>query len=148
MSNDQVGLGAAVIFWRRRWLMTGVAALLLAISLPWALQRELAREVLVRVPRVNRLPVSSAAEITAEVRMVIAPGIGCGPNEAAALGVGEVGGIVRLTQTVAPDADATRIAELDARLAVIAAALEGSLAERFAAEVERLDVEIAAFEDF
>jgi hypothetical protein len=145
-SNDQVGLGVAVILWRRRWLAIGVAALTLAVLLPWALQRESAREVLVRVPRVNRAPVATSAEIAAEVRMVIAPGIGCGPNEAAAFGVEEVGGIVRLTQPFAPDDEALAIAALDKRLVAVAAGLDAALATRLAAEVERIDVEIAAFE--
>ncbi|MGA1393206.1 MAG: hypothetical protein ACO38W_08635 [Phycisphaerales bacterium] len=144
--NDQIGLGVAVILWRRRWLVILAATLMLAALLPWALQRESAREALVRIPRINRSPVASAAEITAEVRLVIAPAVGCLPNEAAAFGVEEAGGIVRLTQPFAPDDEWWVIAALDKRLVAVAAGLDAALATRLAAEVERIDVEIAAFE--
>jgi hypothetical protein len=144
--NDQIGLGVAVILWRRRWLVILAATLMLAALLPWALQRESAREALVRIPRINRSPVASAAEIAAEVRLVIAPAVGCLPNEAAAFGVEEAGGIVRLTQPFAPDDEASAIAALDERLVAVAANLDAALATRLAADIERIDVEIAAFE--
>jgi hypothetical protein len=144
--NDQIGLGVAVILWRRRWLVILAATLMLAALLPWALQRESAREALVRIPRINRSPVASAAEITAEVRLVIAPAVGCLPNEAAAFGVEEAGGIVRLTQPFAPDDEWWVIAALDERLVAVATYLDAALATRLAADIERIDVEIAAFE--
>jgi hypothetical protein len=144
--NDQIGLGVAVILWRRRWLVILAVTLMLAALLPWALQRESAREALVRIPRINRSPVASAAEIAAEVRLVIAPAVGCLPNEAAAFGVEEAGGIVRLTQPFAPDDEASAIAALDERLVAVAANLDAALATRLAADIERIDVEIAAFE--
>lgn len=145
-SNEQPGLGVAVILWRRRWLAIGVAALVVAVLLPWGLERSKSREILVRIPRIDRAPVASAVEITAEVRMAIAPELGCLPAEAAALGVEEAGGLVRLSQAVPSDADPTVVAELDERLRAIAESLDVDLSRRLAKSVERLDVEILAFE--
>lgn len=145
-SNDQAGLGVAVILWRRRWLAIGVAVLIVAVALPWGLERSRSREILVRIPRIDRAPVASAVEITAEVRMAIAPELGCSPAEAAALGVEEAGGLAKLTQAIPPDADAGEVAELDERLQGMAGMLDRMLSSRLAKAIERLDVEILAFE--
>lgn len=145
-SNEQSGLGVAVILWRRRWLAIGVAVLIVAVTLPWGLERSRSREILVRIPRIDRGLVASAVEITAEVRMAIAPALGCSPAEAASFGVEESGGLARLTQSIPSDADDARVAELDERLRQVATRLDEVLSIRLARAIERLDVEILAFE--
>ena len=145
-SNEQLGLGVAVILWRRRWLAIVVAALVVAVMLPWGLERSRSREILIRIPRIDRAVVATPAEIMAEVRMVIAPAVGCLPAESASFGVEEAGGLARLTQPIPSDADPTAVAEFDERLRAIAEALDADLSRRLAKAVERLDVEILAFE--
>lgn len=145
-SNEQPGLGVAVILWRRRWLALVVTGLVVAVLLPWGLERSRSREILVRIPRIDRTPVATAVEITAEVRMAIAPALGCSPAEAASFGVEEAGGLAKLTQAIPPDADAGELAELDERLQAMAGMLDTMLSSRLAKAIERLDVEILAFE--
>ena len=145
-SNEQIGLGMAVILWRRRWLAIVVAALVVAVALPWGLERSPAREILVRIPRIDRAPVATPAEIAAQVRLVIAPAAGCLPSEAATFGVEEAGGLARLTQAIPSDAEPSEVVELDDRLRTIAETLDADLSRRLAKAVERLDVEILAFE--
>ena len=53
-SNEQLGLGVAVILWRRRWLAIVVAALVVAVMLPWGLERSRSREILIRIQRIAR----------------------------------------------------------------------------------------------